>query len=485
MLRRDMLKGAAALAVMSGALRAEATEAVIAPADLARDVDVLRQAYTSLHPGLYRYVTPADWERRFAELAKAAKTPRTRSETFMLYSRFLAGTRCGHTFVSPYNQKKAVAAELFSGPTRIPAHFRWIGGRMVVTADHSGGALMKGDEIFAVDGHDSRSILARLIPYMRADGGNDAKRIALLNVSGYSRYEAFDLYHPRVFGPPGDAFRLKVRRGGAMRRVEVAPIDLAMRQTAMLPQPSQNAVIWSFAVRPDGVAVLTMPSWAMYNSKWDWRTWLEASLDEAAKPSVKGLIVDLRGNEGGDDCGDPIIARLIDKPMNLRDSDRIVRYRTTPAELDPYLDTWDMSFKRLGEGAEDIGGGRYKITVTSEPDIAPKGPRIRAPIVVLSNADMSSATFGFAQAIQDNKLGRLVGGPTGGNRRGINGGAYFFLRLPGSGLEADLPLIGYFPRTPQPDAGLFPDVAIAATAEDIAAERDVVMDRAVATILRA
>ena len=86
----------------------------------------------------------------------------------------------------------------------------------------------------------------------------------------------------------------------------------------------------------------------------------------------------------------------------------------------------------------------------------------------------SSATFEFASAVQRHRLGTLVGQSTGGNQRGITGGAFFFMRLPKSGIEADVPLIGQFPVTtaPLPDAGLEPDVRVATTAADIAAGRD-------------
>ena len=55
----------------------------------------------------------------------------------------------------------------------------------------------------------------------------------------------------------------------------------------------------------------------------------------------------------------------------------------------------------------------------------------------------------------------------------------FFLRLPNSGLEVDLPLIATFPSTPQPDAGLTPDVLVSETASDIAQGRDVVLTKAI------
>ena len=50
--------------------------------------------------------------------------------------------------------------------------------------------------------------------------------------------------------------------------------------------------------------------------------------------------------------------------------------------------------------------------------------------------------------------------------------SWFFLTLPASQLEVDLPLIASFPATPQPDAAIEPDIAVATTAGDIAAGRD-------------
>lgn len=93
-------------------------------------------------------------------------------------------------------------------------------------------------------------------------------------------------------------------------------------------------------------------------------------------------------------------------------------------------------------------------------------------MAVLCDASNSSATFGFDQICKDNGLAILVGHTTGGNRRGINGGAFFFLQLPASRLETDLPLIASFPATPQPDAAIEPGIAVATTAKDIAAGRD-------------
>lgn len=62
---------------------------------------------------------------------------------------------------------------------------------------------------------------------------------------------------------------------------------------------------------------------------------------------------------------------------------------------------------------------------------------------------------------------------------------FFFVRLPASGLEFDLPLIGNFPAKPAPDAGLMPDILIKQTARDISDGRDAVMEAATKRLIKA
>ena len=466
-----------------GAALAMPRAALAAGAD---DIALLRRAYTTLHPGLYRYGSPGQVGRRFDALARAFDAGDDVAARYLALSRMLATIRCGHSYANFSNQSKRVQQALFAGRDKLPLRFRWLGAgaaaAMVVTDDPWDTGVTPGSRILMLNGRPAAAILGALMTVARADGGNDAKRRALMSVTGRDRVESFDVFHPLLFGR-SERFDLLVEApDGRRRTATLAAIDLAGRQGKRAAADRADRG-WRFE-RVGQTAVMTLPDWGFYDDAFDWRGWLAARFEEMGRADVRGLVVDVRGNEGGRDCGNAIIARLIDAPLPGEGMRRLVRFQTVPDDLPPtLLDTWDQSFRRLGEGAPAAGGGYYAL---SDPDddsgsdsvIRPLGPRFRGRVAVLTDAANSSATYGFARRVQAARLGTIVGGETGGNRRGINGGAFFFVRLAESGLEADLPLIGTFPPQPAPDQGVKPDVPVPVTIADIRAGGDPALDRA-------
>lgn len=451
---------------------------------LLQDVDVLERAYKALHPGLYRYNSPQRVDRRFDELRGRLRNGATVKQAFLAFSEFAATVRCGHTYVNPFNQTDPVLEEITAGRNRLPFYFKWLGRKMVATS----GSLKPGTEVLTLNGSPVGRVLDRLMRIARADGGNDDKRRANLAVQGYGKYEAFDLCYPLYFPSNSESIHMVVREPGskAERKVDLR-CETQAERIAQLAKASEADNPFTFRFLNDRTGYLKMPTWALYNSKWDWKGYLKdtfAKLHEAKA----NLIVDVRGNEGGQDIGKELLRYVAGAPIEDKGFARFVRARSAPEELRSYLQTWDKSFFDWKENAKEPAFNSManvelrRMTLwddpADQPMIQPLEPRLPGKLVVLVDAENSSATFQFAKLVQENRLGTLVGEPTGGSLRGINGGAFFFLNLPNSKIELDLPLVAYLPDRPMPDRGIVPDVRVQETPQSIAKGRDMGLEAA-------
>lgn len=473
--RRTLLTALAASATLSGRAWSRSGRS--------EDMKVFRAAM-AIHPGLLRYNTPAEIAGRLDAVERAYEATPSSESRYLILSRFLSSLNCGHSYCNFFNQKTAAVTALFDRPTRLPFYFEWLGDEMIVRQDFSGtDKLSPGTRVTSVNGLPVAQMLARLLPVSRADGHNGGKRRSLLSVQGTETIEFFDVFQGLLCPPSGDTHRLDVVwPDGRAGKVEVPMMTLKARQATITRVPEDSPdPRWTWTMRDDGIAVLDMPGWAMWNSPWKWEEWLEDRLDSLS--GARGLIMDIRGNEGGDDCGNPLLRRLIDRPTQAINFVEKVRFETVPDVLAPHVSTWDEGFKSIGVGGRKLDDGFIERPARDTvPALLPSAKKLRVPVAALIGPANSSATFGFIYSARQTGRIKLFGRQTGGNLRGINGGGFFFTQLPQSGIEFDLPLVGYFAPTPQPDKGIDPDVLVAPTAQDIALGRDTAMDAAAAWI---
>jgi len=463
-------------------------------AGLREDAAILKRTLLELHPGLNRYLSPRQFEQEYAVLTREFARDRTLADAYLAFTRFTASIRCGHTYPNFWNQPDAIRSALIDPTRRLPFEFVWLDERMIVTRDLTESQqIPAGSQVLRIDGTATRKILRRLLPLVRADGGNAGKRVALLQVSGEARYEAFNVYYPLVFGLSQDDLRLDTQPPtGTPRQIRTHWLGSSVSSNDSDKDQREQKFEWK--VLDGGIALLRMPTWAMYDDTWDWRTWLNERFDALAAATSPALIIDLRGNEGGDDdVGAAILARLSVDPGALEAGQQLVRYRKVPDDLRGFLGTWDRSFFDWSDRAAVMNSPLasaplvpYYLLTQRRAEAAtapgPTRPVYQGRVAVLVDANNSSATFMFARAIHAQARGILVGQPTGGNLRGTNGGALFFLNLPNSRIEVDIPLIGYFPSQPAPDNGLDPDVWVRRLPADIAAGKDPELAAALAAV---
>lgn len=173
--------------------------------------------------------------------------------------------------------------------------------------------------------------------------------------------------------------------------------------------------------------------------------------------AAKGLILDLRDNGGGNSgIGYAILKKLIDKPVA---GSRWKTRRYLPA------------FRAWGRKEEWHEGDHGTI----EPS---KGPRYQGPVVVLTGPATASAAEDFVVAFQTSARGKVVGRRTLGST-----GQPLTIKLPGGGGARICTKWDTYPDGREfVGTGCIPDVEVALTRADIAAGRDVVLERALAVL---
>jgi C-terminal processing protease CtpA/Prc len=468
-------------------------QTMIAAKDLQADFAIVRQSYETLHPGLYKYEDKATIDGYFEACKKALDHDQTLQEAYLNFSKLTAKFKCGHSYANFFNQEKSLKQELFEQKNALPVHFRLIDDRMLVTKS-ADPKLVEGIEIKTINGTPVKQVIETLLPLVRADGSNDGKRRKLLELSGLF-FEYFDIFYPMIFPMKSASFDLDIYDFKTKKdsKITISAVNHQEREKIIKEKYKETEkIIAELKWLDSETALMNLNTFSTYDNKFDFDKFYLNAVTEYQQKGGKNLIIDIRKNEGGDgEVGKKMVRYLISKPIELTDEQDNWAYLSIDNSLKPYVDNkrWASGwFDRSISSFVKMPSGQYRQKNGGKPyQLKPKDLHINANIYLLINANNSSATFGFAQMLKEQKLATLVGQMTGGNQKGITGGALFFMLLPNSKIEVDVPLIGmnYDLAKTRPDAGIAPDVYVKPSIEDVLNGVDTEMEAVKKLILRA
>jgi hypothetical protein len=469
----------------------------LTPAQMQSDINILQSAWINLHPGLYRYNTPQQVQGHFNTLRLKCNNPIDERSFYLLLSQLARKVKCGHTFLNPLNLDSATQIRLLPAKV-IPVFFQVVeGSKIIITHNLSGEkSIERGDEIIAINNISAKRIIDSLLTVSRSDGNNAiGKQLQNINETPdeADSYSLFDIYFPLFFPSNPAVFNLAVKKisGKPGRNIMVSALSLKDRIAVYEKHFGEIPVAektWEYKILDNETAYMKFGTFAFWNSDFNETKFVDSIFDDLSKrKGMQNLIIDIRNNEGGNNTGDYILSYITSKTIGCDDPDRACyRYLSIPDSLLPYLTTWDNSFKKPKDPAKfklnEIG--LYEVITDSPCDyIKPKPNGFKKSTFLLTNAKNSSAGFEMARNFKTAKLGKIIGETTGGSQQGINGGEFFFLTLPNSGFEIDLPLI-YSYHAQKEDKGIDPDYEVPTTQMDIYKNKDTQL-QFVLTMIRA
>ena len=474
------------------AQKIEFVEKKFTPTELREDFRILKKSLTELHPGLYRYNTPAEMEAKFDLFEAKLKKPLSESEFFKLFSQMLSEIKCYHTYPNPFNQKDEIKKSLFDRKNYFPFYFEIIDRKMIVTEDASSKRLPRGSEITKINGVPVEKIIETLLTTTFADGeGTIEHRLKSLEVnrgSGAS-FANFDLMFPIFFPPVKGIYKIEAVDAETKERAkfEVPAMTKTKRSAEMEKRFGKTPTYddgWKFEIWKNKTAYLKIENFITWKLSFDFKKFLADAFAEMRAKDVQNLIIDIRGNGGGDDNAYIELFKYLFKkefPCKVPQKSYI-RTAKADEELFKYFTTYDKNienalkygvpeafYKKADNGLLEFLG--INPNETCKP-YQPYENYFQGKTYLLVNSANASAAYTFSRYTKQAKLATLIGQETGGNLKGFNGGSYLFMTLPNSKFEFDIPVFAIFADGANEDSGVKPDIYVERKVEDISKNFD-------------
>ena len=442
------------------------------PAELRRDLQVLRDALQEGHPGIYRYTPKTEMDRAFEGAAAQLGHPMTALAFYRVVAPVVARIQCGHTSLGP---SRAIQQRVAAEPL-IPVETAILGGKVYVARDFSEGGKLAGAEIVSINDVPISRILASMLAVVHGDGDSPTAGPYQL---GHNRGFARNLYLIAGLQSP---FRLWYALGGKIAATSLAGMTLSsMRQVELnrYPQTPQAASA-AWRLLDDGsTGVLKITSFdGNAEGEIPLSAFFNRVFTDLREKQVSRLILDVRDNGGGEDqLGRELFSYFADQPFRYY-RDLIVN------KLNFRFFQYVPGREPLPANARDMVklGADRKYHVVGHPNWGiqqPAAPHFGGKVVALMNGGSFSTTCEFLAMLHSHGGAAFVGEETAGGYYGNTSGAEASLALPNSKLIMPVQLVGYYMAIDgdaQGAHGIRPGYPVEYSIEDILTGRDRAMD---------
>lgn len=457
----------------------------LSPAAAQADYDLLRKSLEEAHPGLYRYSTKAQMDAMFDSERAKLNQPISKLAFRAVVAETLALIRCGHTSLNGDDDMDAATKAAPLLPLRVLVEGRQVKVLLNDTANDQ--TIQPGMEILEINGHKISDLLRRLYAVTSGDGD-------IITGKNHDLVNRFQMYYWWLIEQPKEFTITAKDSGGKTFVAKLAGVTEAERKSNHNPV---NAKIMTGAGKAMGamnverkLSFLKDPEIAEIRLHYflgnDYRQWMASTFKTLHDKGTEALIIDLRGNGGGEDeYGALLVSELTDKPFRYFDH---INIRTFKPSFDEYLDGHldAAAIEKFSKGTVASPDGGLILTPALNDGLNVQQPAehpFMGKVIILAEGGSFSCSADVCAIVHHLHRATFVGEETGGGYWGNNSGRMVTMTLPTSNVKFRFPFYEYWNAVQGDDAfrrrGTIPDVQVELKTADLLRGADAQHDTAV------
>jgi hypothetical protein len=432
------------------------------------DLAILKDALVKTHPGLFWYQTEEEFESTYESVKNAVNRPMTEMEFYNLLALIVSNIKCGHThlfFSEGFNKYRDNDAKVF------PFFVKIIERKIYIAKNLSADTIETYSEIIAINGVSADSLLRIMEPhgFGWTDGYTKSYtrieeyfEVLLLGIFNYPDKYTLSIIDP--FGNPrfleADALNLKTIEENDKERYPADP-------------KQQTFEFYSLHHEVDSLSVGVIKIEEFLGKGFD--KFLSHSFASMERDKIKNLIIDLRGNVGGDSYYPELLYSYI-ALEDFRFTSRMESTIDNPNDSifkygKPEGNVWDY-------GPVETSPGTYNLTQLPETVLPkeashPRPNNFTGNVYVLTDVKSYSASASFCAVARYQERATFIGRETGGGYCGNTSSFDFVLTLPNTGIRVAIPLITSYAAVEGPcGRGIKPDYELKEDINDYILNRD-------------
>ncbi len=442
------------------------------PANLLRDdIDLFVKTIEEIGVNPYINIPKNAFYREIDLLKRKIDKPLSRREFIDLIVPIVSDLRLSHTLVKPdWWVYKSIFDE--KGGTYFPVDVKITDGHLLVDKDYSSLHLAEGEEIISINNIKSKTLIDSLFRY----SNSSTQHSRLMDVQ-----EDFSLLLWWIYDI-SSPFKIETKR--AVYSLEgKSSVELDKLKNGGTSEQTEYRE-YEYTPIDGSTSKLTFRDFAIKDTVRYFR-FLDSAFYQLKVHSIHNLIIDARGNEGGNDYSLEVVKYLYDKPFKASST---TYYKKSKFAEDFFLlflypeDRDNPVMRKLVVSscfgsceAEHNYGQCYEY---DDKFYSPKPDSIRfkGNLFVLSDNKTNSAAVDFVVCIKDYDIGRIIGNETNQSPSNDANGCYFV--LPHSNVMA-MGATNYAIRPngdPSTTRGVVPDYEVTQLKEDTEKGVDTIMN---------